>query len=59
MTLTGGDYQFHCDDCDIDVIVVGFVPTPRPTRCSTCQFIFDHVPEHERDEVRAFLNRDR
>lgn len=58
MVMTG-DYEFHCDDCDTDIIVIGFVPTPRPTRCNSCQWIIDYIPEHERDKVRRLINKDR
>lgn len=54
-----GDYEFHCPDCDTDIIVVGFVPMPRPTRCASCQWIMDYIPEHERDEVRNLLHKER
>lgn len=54
-----GDYEFHCPECDNDIIVIGFVPTPPPKRCATCQWILDYIPEREREEVRKLLHKDR
>lgn len=54
-------YEFDCSDCKIHVFAVGLSAdvTPAPIRCAVCQWILDYIPEHERDEVRARLHRDR
>lgn len=52
-------HEFDCPDCGAHVFAVGFVPTKLPTRCAVCQWIMDYIPEHERDEVRARLHRER
>jgi hypothetical protein len=50
------DYEFDCIDCKAHVFVVGYMPSRRPARCGTCQWIMDYVPEHERDAVRKRLH---